>query len=78
MEVACGLAKEVEGRRLHKIRSGSSGNPPDRKRADGAVAWRCNIQTNSPSARRLHYWCRQDGTIEFVNVVIHDDFSMPD
>lgn len=79
MEVACGRAKEIEGRQLHKLRSGSSGNAPERKRAsDGAAAWRCNIQTNSASARRLHFWQCAGGKLEFVSVVIHDDFSIAD
>jgi hypothetical protein len=79
MEVACGRAKEIEGRQLHKLRSGSSGNARERKRAsDGAIAWRCNIQTNSASARRLHFWQCPGGKLDFVSVVIHDDFSIAD
>lgn len=77
MEVACGRAKEIDGRQLHKLRTGTGGNTPERRRAnDGAVAWRCNIQTNSPSARRLHFWACPGGTFEFISVVTHDDFSI--
>jgi hypothetical protein len=77
MEVACGRAKEIDGRQLHKLRAGTGGNSPERRReSDGAVAWRCNIQTNSPSARRLHFWLCPGGSIEFVSVVTHDDFSV--
>lgn len=79
MEVACGRAREIDGRQLHKLRAGMGGNAPERRReADGAVAWRCNVQTNSPSARRLHYWAVPDGSIEFACVVVHDDFAIPD
>lgn len=77
MEVVCGRAKEIEGRHLHKLRRGSSGNSPERVHAsDGAVAWRCNVQTNSPSARRLHYWVCPGGEIEIVSVVVHDDVTI--
>lgn len=73
MEIACGLAANIAGRQLHALRSGRSGNAPQRRRdADGAKAWRCSIQVNSPSARRVHYWAVPGGTFEFVSVVIHD------
>jgi len=76
-EVACNRAKEIEGRRLHKLRSGSGGDSPERKRgSDSAVAWRCNVQTNSASARRLHFWACPGGSLEFVSVVTHDDFGI--
>ena len=79
MEAACGRAKEIEGRQLHKLRTGASGNAPERKRdSDGAVAWRCNVQTNAASARRLHYWASPGGRLEFSCVVVHDDFSIRD
>lgn len=79
MEVACGWAKDIEGRQLHKLRTGSAGNSPERRRAsDGAVAWRCNIQTRSASARRLHFWHCAGGKLEFVSVGIHDEFSIAD
>lgn len=79
MEVACGRAKDIEGRQLHKLRSGSAGNAPERRRvSDGAVAWRCNIQTRSASARRLHFWQCAGSKLEFVSVGIHDDFSIAD
>ena len=79
MEVACGRAKDIEGRQLHKLRTGSAGNSPERRRAsDGAGAWRCNIQTRSASARRLHFWHCAGGKLEFVSVGIHDEFSIAD
>ncbi len=76
MEVACGRAHEIEGRQLHKLRAGAGGNSGDRRRArDEATAWRCNVQTKSASARRLHFWICPGGDIEFVNVAIHDDMG---
>jgi hypothetical protein len=79
MEVACGLAKAIEGRRLHRLRTSTGGNAAyRRRRADGATAWRCNIQTNASSARRLHYWVLLGGTIEFVSVALHDDITISD
>ena len=79
MQVACGKAETMAGRALHRLRTGKSGGSPDRLRStDGALAWRCNVQTNSASARRLHYWACPDGTLEFVCVNVHDDFSIPE
>lgn len=79
MEVACGLAPHIAGRQLHPLREHAGANAPQRKRQrDGALAWRCNLQTKSASARRLHYWALQDGSVEFANVVVHDDMSIPE
>jgi hypothetical protein len=77
MQVACGLAQHVAARQVHKLRTGPSGGAPDRRRAaDNAQAWRCSIQTNTPQARRLHYWSPPGTAIEFACVVMHDDFSI--
>lgn len=74
MEVACGIALKKQGRQLHPFRENAAGGSPQRtRRRDNAKAWRCNIQTNTPSARRLHYWQLNDGTLEFSNVVRHDE-----
>jgi hypothetical protein len=79
MHVACGRAAEINGRNPHKLRTGAGGNDPERTRtSDGAEAWRCNVQTNSPSARRLHYWKTPSGVVEFVSVVVHDNFTIDD
>lgn len=77
VEVLTGLAKDVDGRKLHRLRESEAGDAPDRVReTDGAQAMRVNLQTNTPSARRLHYWQLKDGTIELARVVVHDDFSI--
>jgi hypothetical protein len=34
------------------------------------------LQTNSPAARRLHYWELPGAGIELAKVVYHDDFSI--
>lgn len=74
MEVACGIAGKKYGRSPHRFRENSSGGSPGRvRKRDNAKAWRCNVQTNAPSARRLHYWQLNDGSIELSNVVVHDD-----
>lgn len=79
MEVACGRAKDIEGRKLHRLRAGAGGNSPERSRdRDGATAWRCNVQTGAASARRLHYWSCPGGKPEFACVVTHDDFAIPE
>lgn len=79
MQVACGLAAELESRQPHQLRTSSAGNAPARVRAaDGAIAWRCYLQHKTPAARRLHYWVKSDGSIEFACVVTHDDMTIPE
>jgi len=45
-------------------------------RADGAAAWRCNIQDNTPQARRLLWWELPDGTVELGKIALHDDTNL--
>lgn len=73
VEVATGLDKEIQGRDLHTLRSGSGGNAPTVTRADGATCWRVAVQRGTPSARRLHYWRIGGGVIELSRVAVHDD-----
>ena len=42
-------------------------------RGDGGVAWRCSLQVNTPSARRLKYWQLPGGVVEFDSVGVHDE-----
>jgi hypothetical protein len=75
-EVACGRAAEIPGRELHQLRVSESGNAPQRARDDGALAWRCNLQSSTAAARRLHYWVLPQGTVELGRVVYHDDVAI--
>lgn len=34
-----------------------------------------SLQVKTPSARRIHYWVRKDGGIEFGRVTTYDDFD---
>lgn len=74
-EVVTGHAESLDGRDLHRLRTGSGGDDPARTREDGASCWRVAIQRNTPSARRLHYWRLPDGRIELSRVVLHDDME---
>lgn len=74
--VVCGRAPAIAGLELHPLRSSEGGDAPQRQRADGAKAWRCSLQSGTPSARRLHYWALPDGRIELAKVVYHDDYSI--
>jgi hypothetical protein len=65
---------EVAGREAHQLRTGTGGDDPYRTRVDGATCWRVSLQVRSPSARRLHYWQLNDGSIELASIRLHDDF----
>jgi hypothetical protein len=77
MEVLTGKAAHSHGREVHRLRESAAGNAPYVVReSDSAQAMRVNLQTNTPSARRLHYWVRRDGTIELAKVGLHDDYTI--
>jgi hypothetical protein len=56
---------------VHELFEGLGG--AQRSRADGALCWRVHIENGSPQAKRLHYWEKRDGVIEFGWVANHDD-----
>jgi hypothetical protein len=75
VEVITDLVNELEGRDLHPLRAGRG--PADRevvRDQDGARCMRVALQTNTASARRLHYWKVGDA-IELSRVVKHDDMT---
>ena len=74
-EIVTGLAPDLPGRAVHRLRTGAGGDDPVRSREDGAVAWRASLQVHTPSARRIHYWVRPDGVIELARVSTHDDYE---
>jgi len=56
---------------VHELFEGLGG--AQRSRTDGALCWRVHIENGSPQAKRLHYWEKRDGVIEFGWVANHDD-----
>ncbi|MDR1151718.1 MAG: hypothetical protein LBK72_04440 [Bifidobacteriaceae bacterium] len=73
VNVLTNRAKDSEGRNLHRLRFGSAGGAPTRKRDDGAVAMRVALQRGTPAARQLHFWQLPGGRIELHRVGVHDD-----
>lgn len=74
VDVVTGRVVDIPGRELHRLRQGTGGDDPYVVRADGARCWRASIESNVPSARRLHYWELPGGVVELSRVVLHDDF----
>ena len=74
--VVSGRAPDVPGLELHQMREGDGPTSPQLVRDDGATAWRCSLQGQSPAARRLHYWELPGGGVELANIVYHDDYSI--
>lgn len=83
-QVGCQRAHRLAGREVHVLREGDVG-PGIVRDEDGARAWRCAIQINTPSARRLHWWeipgersaMGDSRVIEFASVGLHDDVAIP-
>lgn len=77
-EIVTGLAPQLNGREVHRLRSGMGGDDPIRTRADGAVAWRASLQVKTASARRIHYWALPNQRIELARIALHDDYGHPE
>lgn len=77
VEVLTRRAADTAGREVRPHHLGAAGTTESLVRAaDGARAWRCNLQTNAPQARRLMWWEIPGGTVELAKVALHDDSSM--
>lgn len=76
-DVGARRAHEMPAREVHVLRTGEGGAPQRTRSSDGAQAWRCALQINTPSARRLHWWELPGGGVELASVGPHDDFSIP-
>lgn len=78
VDVLTRRAWEINGRQARQMRTSEVGGAPVRVRVhDQATAWRCNLQTNTASARRLMWWEIPDGSIELAVVALHDDVDFP-
>ena len=74
--VLTGRDSELASRERHQLRTGPGGDDPPRTRKGGSeTCWRVSLQQKSASARRLHYWVCQDGSLELASVRLHDDFN---
>ena len=45
------------------------------EREDGAISMRMYIESNTPQAKRLHYYRLRDGRLELSQVGLHDDYA---
>src|SRR5690606_18697623 len=80
-QVAANMAHELPAREVHQLRAGSRGAGSRVRASDQAQAWRCSLQANTPSARRLHWWAvpgPEGQVIEFASVGLHDEFRIPE
>jgi hypothetical protein len=65
--VACGRAQ-----RLRSIQARPRGGEQQLVRADGACAWRCNLEREALDGPQLHYWIHPSGLVEFEAVSAED------
>lgn len=74
VHVLTGRDAELASRELHQLRTGAGGDDAPVTRRGGETCWRVSLQVGTPSARRLHYWQRNDGSVELSSIRLHDDF----
>lgn len=74
VHVLTGRDTELTSRERHQLRTGPGGDDTAVVRKGGENCWRVSLQVRTPSARRLHYWQRNDGGIELSSIRVHDDF----
>jgi hypothetical protein len=72
MEILTDLVRDIPGRNVHRLRTGTPGNSPDRRTSSGHFILRANVQTNRPAARRIHWTLTPDGQIALLAVTGHD------
>ncbi len=80
VDVASGRMNDINSRRPRPLREGGGddGRAIITRPSDQAVAWRANISTGTPAARRIMWWRCLDGTLQFARLASHDDVEMPE
>jgi hypothetical protein len=79
VDVATHRIHEITAREARQMRVSEGANSAQRIRhADGAGAWRCSLQRNTPQARRLSWWAIPGGAVELAHVGLHDDVQCPE
>ncbi|MCS5495714.1 cell division protein ZapB [Cnuibacter physcomitrellae] len=74
VDVAAGRWREVQARSAHPLRVGPTAQATEVVRpSDGARCIRLNVESQTPAARRMHFWLLADGGVELSRVVAHDD-----
>jgi len=76
VEVLTGLADTMPGREMHRLRAGLGAGTGAVDDDDLGTAWRVSLQSNTASARRLHFWRRSDGQITLAKIGVHDDMTI--
>lgn len=67
-------AHETPSREVRPHHSGSAGTSGSLFRShDSARAWRCNVQRNTPQAKRAMWWELPGGRVELARIGNHDD-----
>jgi hypothetical protein len=64
--VACGRAQRLRSLDPRPLRDDSE---EQLVRPDGAVAWHCNLERDTPEGPQLHYWIHPSGRVEFDTVL---------
>jgi hypothetical protein len=78
VDVVSGRAADVNSRKVRPFRDGGGDvGRPQIVRDDGATAWRANVSTGTPAARRIMWWVLPDGRLELARFATHDDVRMP-
>lgn len=73
VEVLTGLAENMAGREMHRLRNGAAGGSAWVEDRALGTAWRVSLQVRTASARRLHFWRGEAGQITLANVGVHDE-----
>ena len=73
VDILTGMGETMHARRIHPLRMAMAGNSGVHTDERGAVCMRANIESETASARRLHYWKLPDNSIELIRIVTHED-----
>jgi hypothetical protein len=79
VDIVSSRMNDVNARKPRPLREGGGDDGrPLIMRSDGAVAWRANISSGTPAARRIMWWRPPSGVIELARLATHDDVDVPE
>lgn len=80
VDVVCDRVWDVNSRKARAKREGGGDEtrPQVVRSSDGARAWRANVSTGTPAARRIMWWQTPGKQVELARFATHDDFDLPE
>lgn len=80
VDIVCDRVWDMNSRsaRAKREGGGDDSRPQVVRSFDSALAWRANVSSGTPAARRIMWWQTPGKHVELARFATHDDFDIPE